>query len=375
MFTTIRTLGIVLAATATLAGCNAAVPTLNVISDKGGVVTSEAARGKVRVALTGGLGQGYKTLATRADVARLKLVLSGKPGTKPQVRELGPKDLAKPMIYVDFDRVSAGKASLAVSAFDAQGAAIGKGESGTAVSAGKTSTVHVKVKLDPSAGEGRVDAVITFEESITPDPTPRDGEEAFRKADRDGDGWLSLGEYSQGWPHAWGPVIGYPASPAPMRCPVGAPQAAEGGTTAAAGVSADQIAILPCWSGSEEPSAGLAAYPCEPPIDQARQDFRRRDVDRDGRLSLAEFLGMVPTSWCDSRFIDLDRDADDRLSFNEWAAHQPIPMIAPGEGDMMPGRPVKDWLYVRFKGLDVSGDGLLDRDEFCNGESGPIVAY
>lgn len=405
MFTTVRTLGLVLATAATLAGCNASLPTIGTLTPKGDVVGANTARGKVRVALAG-LGKAYQVLATRADVSRLKLKLTSHNGGKVQTRELGPKDLAKPVVYVDFDAVQAGRATLAVNAFDAQGRAIGKGENGTAVAAGKTSTVHVNVKLDPAAGEGQVDAVITFTEGVTPEPTPRDGEEAFRKADRDGDGWLSLKEYTVGWPHAWGGVvIGYPG-PEPMPMPFPGDEPVTNGLTPADGgvatnelVRADEAMpapmppIRPCYepamAQADGQPAGLFAPRCLPPVDEARQDFRRRDVDHDGRLSLAEFLGNVPTSWCDSRFIDLDRDADERLSFNEWQDGQPVPMpaiepaqvdpatggAAPAIGVVKPGRPVQEWLYVRFKAMDVNGDGLLDRDEFCNGDGGPIIAY
>lgn len=265
MITTARTLA-ALVACATLAGCHVDVPAMSVITPKAGVVGQNAARGQVRVALAG-LGKAYRVLATRADVYRLELELTTQPGGKVQARKVGPKELAKPMVYVDFDGVAAGKATLAVRAYDAQGQAIGKGENGTAVSAGKTSTVHVNVKLDPDAGAGRVEAVVTFTETATPEETPRDAEEAFRRADRDGDGWVSQEEYVKGWPHPWGRGIAYP-------------------------MAAAEPAIAPADQAMTKPAIGIM-----PPLDPAREEFRRRDANHDGRLSLAEFLGEVPVIW------------------------------------------------------------------------------
>lgn len=285
MFATARTLAAALVACAALAGCNVTVPAAAVITPKAGVVAQNAARGQVRVALAG-LGKAYQVLATREDVHRLELELTSHPGGKVQARKVGPKELAKPLVYVDFDGVATGKATLAVRAYDAQGRAIGKGENGTAVAAGKTSTVHVKVKLDPAAGEGRVAAVVTFEEGVSPEEPPRDGVAAFRKADADRDGWLSVEEYVKGWPHAWGGAIAYPM-PAVTE-PAVAPEPG----VASAIARADQALIAPCWAG-EGVSTDVRPFPfpCEDP---ARRDFRFRDADGDGRLSLAEFLGDVP---------------------------------------------------------------------------------
>ena len=266
MITTTRALAAALVACATLAGCHVDVPAMSVVAPKAGVVAQNAARGQVRVALAG-LGKGYQVLATRADVYRLELELTTHPGGKVQARKVGPKELAKAMVYVDFDGVAAGKATLAVRAFDAQGRAIGKGENGTAVAAGKTSTVHVNVKLDPDAGTGTVAAVVTFEQTVSPEEPPQDGVAAFRKADADRDGWLSVEEYVKGWPHPWGGVVAYPM-PAVMEAPVAADQA------------------------MAKPAIGIM-----PPLDPAREEFRRRDADHDGRLSLAEFLGEVPPIW------------------------------------------------------------------------------
>ena len=378
---TARVLAAVIAASAALSGCSAALPPTGGLTPTRGAgpAAGAAQRGKVRVAFAGGLGQGYKTLATRADVARVKLALTSHPGGKVQVRELGPKELAKAMVYVDFDAVAAGKATLAVDAFDAQGRAIGKGENGTAVAAGKTSTLHVAVKLDPAVGTGDVDAVFTFVDTYTPAPPRRDGVVAFRRAARDGDGWLSLGEYTQGWPHAWG-VVAYPM-PVPMIAP------AEPGTPPDQAMIAPAIAPAPGvavgepapggWACAtvafgQAPDAATIAYPCQPPVDPARQDFRRRDADRDGRLGLAEFLGQAPLSWADARFIDLDLDSDDRLAYGEWVGGEgfprPMPMDAPAT------KPAPNWRYERFKALDTNADGWLDRAEFA-ASLGDVVAF
>ena len=143
--------------------------------------SSRARLGQRLACVLADLGPTYvklgQLLATREDVHHLRATLTSGAGSKPQVREVGPKELAKPQVYVDFDAVAAGKASLKVEAFDKADKAIGKGENGTAVVGGKVNTVHVDVKLDAGAA--------TAQDAASGGPRPLHGIRVLVVDDRD----------------------------------------------------------------------------------------------------------------------------------------------------------------------------------------------
>jgi len=286
-----------LAAALLLTGCQAPGLTITVAPTK--PITAKAT-GSVRVALAGlAATAAYKTLATRSDVARLRATLTSHQATKSQVREIGPKELAKPQAYIDFDAVAAGKATLVVDAFDAAGRAIGRGEDATAIVGGKVNNLHVRVKLDANAGEGKVNAIVTFEDGPGGEPYPADGEAAFRRADRDADGWVSLAEYRTGWPHGWGGV----AYAEPAGVGYAEPGATGGAQAEAIGYAGPGTIAYPApvYPGCMIPMpvepqfAPIETVAPMPPVDvwslDATRDFKCRDANGDQRLSLDEFLG------------------------------------------------------------------------------------
>jgi hypothetical protein len=298
-----------LAAALLLTGCQAPALSITVAPTKP-LTTKANATGAVRVALAGlATTAAYKTLATRSDVARLRATLTSHQVNKSQVREIGLKELAKPQAYIDFDAVAAGKATLFVEAFNAGGRAIGRGENATAIVGGTLNTLHVRVKLDADDGEGKVNAIVTFEDAPDGEPYPADGEAAFRRADRDADGWVSLAEYRTGWPHAWGGIayaepdaIGYadPGVTGDAERDAGGYTGSDTTTYPAPGFPgcAIKMPVEPQLAriAATETVASIPAV--DPRYLDATRDFECRDQNGDQRLSLEEFLGFpIYTDW------------------------------------------------------------------------------
>jgi hypothetical protein len=258
-----------------LTGCNVTLPGA-IVKPGTKVVSTKAATGNVRLSFAG-LGSAYKVLATKNDVYSVTITLNNDRGGKPQTRELGFKELHKEGAYVDFKDVPAGYVWMDVTAFDKAKKQIGFGNNGANVAVGKTTQLHVSVQLEAEVGNGKVEGVITFEETTQPATPPRDAAEVFRAADKNGDRRLSLDEYRSTW-------NGYPGDVTPMA--------------AEPGVAANDAMIAPM-----PPIACLAAdmpmegnrladqairFPCEP-VDYVAQSFYSLDANGDGFLSLDEF--------------------------------------------------------------------------------------
>jgi hypothetical protein len=65
----------------------------------------------------------------------------------------------------------------------------------------------------------------------------------------------------------------------------------------------------------------------------------------------------VPTD-CYGTVKSYDRNQDGQVTWEEYYEGFLLPISARYDGQ-------KDEVYVRFKGLDGSGDGVLTSDEFC----------
>jgi Ca2+-binding EF-hand superfamily protein len=94
--------------------------------------------------------------------------------------------------------------------------------------------------------------------------------------------------------------------------------------------------------------------------------FKALDVNADGRLDPREYCSdwgtvtpasPVPTD-CYGTVKSYDRNQDGQVTWEEYYEGFLLPISARYDGQ-------KDEVYVRFKGLDGSGDGVLTSDEFC----------
>lgn len=264
-------IALLIPATMLLGGCG--------VSIVPGAVTKAATRasakqaGAVRVQFAGLAA--YKTLATSADIDHVTATLTAANGAS-QTRKLDATALRRPQVFVDFNAVGAGNAKLEVLAYDANDTRIGEGNNTSFVAAGATTDMRVRVAIDPNAGMGNVQAIVTFDSVSTP---PADDRVAtFRKADADNDGYLALDEYRTtvpAYPMMADDAKVQPTGAMPIYCgPIDPPLALN--------------------AGAQTTTTTLIAYP--PCRDQVAQQFNNLDLDHDGRLTLVEFLGAgVPT--------------------------------------------------------------------------------
>lgn len=173
-----RFLGLGLAAVAlAAAGCGTASTPAGLALKPVAVKVQQASwdlQGTFSVRFEGlGARRGYATLATRADVKSVRLVLTSPRLVEPQIKTVGPEELAAPVVTVSFTGVPAGDVSVKVQALDATGRVIGAKESASQVSVGQTTVLQMAVKLDAVTGDGNLGAVVTFEEpSPSPSPSP-----------------------------------------------------------------------------------------------------------------------------------------------------------------------------------------------------------
>jgi hypothetical protein len=331
-----RTLSLALVAAALLPGCArvagpVAMPPVMKPATKAGTVKVSFPGLKPAAAV-------FKTLATRADIATVEVTLTDARNRR-QVQRLDRAALWLPMVEASFKAVAAGPAMFEVAAYDEQGAEIGRAATSDVVRSNQTTVMQLSVKLAPETGSGHVAALIDF---IDGDPAPVCGSDAFHRADQNGDGQLDTGEYLGGYPFALCdvPVV----KPVPMPMPVLLPEAT---------------------ASSDGYRLACAPYPGPPELHPAMREFEARDLDRNGLLSLDEFLGIAPppVDPCEESFKALDADGDGRLSFKEWSIGRPVPMIGAPESSLPFWR--KSPLRKEFEALDVDGDFKLDLDEHC----------
>ncbi|MEB3327945.1 MAG: hypothetical protein VKQ33_01795 [Candidatus Sericytochromatia bacterium] len=346
MFPFARPLSLVLAAAVLLPGC-ASVGGAGVKPPaKPFVVRPSLKAGAVKVSFPGlkPATPLYRTLATRADIAAVGLTLIDARGHK-QFRRLERAELWVPRVEVAFAQVSAGAIEFLVQAFDDEGRAIGEASQVDRVQANRTTVMKLAVKLTPAGGTGDVSAVIDF---IDGDPVPVCGAEAFHRADRNQDRFLELAEYLAGYPFATcdEPVVGPMPEPPPVV------------------VSPVVDTPVPVHT------VRRLSAPFRPELPPGLAAFQALDVDQNGLLSLAEFLGWVlpPSDPCGDHFQALDVDGDGRLTFQEWRVSRPVPMLAlEGVARLTPPADVLE--RQAFDAVDLDGDGHLDRDEHC----GPVA--
>lgn len=132
-----------------------------------------------------GLRSGYKVQATRADIAKVRIVLTSPRLIEPMVKTVNEAELNQIVVTVPFTNVPAGDVSVKVQALDKDDRVIGAKESASNVAVGQTTVLQMAVKLDAVTGNGNLATTITFEDatpapsgsptpapSATPTPTP-----------------------------------------------------------------------------------------------------------------------------------------------------------------------------------------------------------
>lgn len=134
-----------------------------------------------------GLRTGYKVQATRADIAKVRIVLTSPRLIEPMVKTVSEAELNQIVVTVPFTNVPAGDVGVKVQALDKDDRVIGAKESASNVAVGQTTVLQMAVKLDAVTGNGNLATTITFEDpspapsipltptpgpSATPTPTP-----------------------------------------------------------------------------------------------------------------------------------------------------------------------------------------------------------
>lgn len=128
-----------------------------------------------------GLRAGYKVQATRADIAKVRIVLTSPRLIEPMVKTVDEDELNQIVVTVPFTNVPAGDVSVKVQALDKTDRVIGAKESASNVAVGQTTVLQMAVRLDAVTGNGNLATTITFEDatpapsstpSIAPSPTP-----------------------------------------------------------------------------------------------------------------------------------------------------------------------------------------------------------
>jgi Ca2+-binding EF-hand superfamily protein len=175
-----------------------------------------------------------------------------------------------------------------------------------------------KIKIWDRNGDGKV----SLDEYLGANPNMADASVSFRQMDKNGDGFLTPDELCGDKP---------PASP--------------------------------------------------PPKDDCKEQFNGWDRDRDGKLSLDEFLAVYPGDR--DRFEKLDRNRDRFLTIDEWCSEvKPTPppnddckdklkvWDRNGDGkvsldEYLGANPNMADASVSFRPMDKNGDGFLTPDELC----------
>lgn len=138
-----------------LTGCGTKTPSVSTLDE---VYGSQAQNlyGKLRVAL----GSGYGTQATVADIASLKVTLSGSKIATPIV-----KSVAKDAASVEFPGLPIGNVAIKIQAFDAANAEIGVvNQDAIAIQGGQTTKVALKMKLVPTVTSGDLSVSLAIED-------------------------------------------------------------------------------------------------------------------------------------------------------------------------------------------------------------------
>lgn len=180
----------------------------------------------------------------------------------------------------------------------------------------------------------------------------------FEELDRDGDGLVSVEEFSnpsgshyvfisgEGEPPSWAPVI--PPTPEPPALETTALDA--GRVTGAAPV----VPAAPVAPAAPPPPAVV--------VEMLGHEFRRFDADSDGYIGYVEFSGRNETIAGDA-FRRLDANEDGRLTLEEFHA-------MPAARASGPPRLIAPRDIEAFELLDEDGDGVVTSDEFAEGLRG-----
>lgn len=184
-------------ATLLLAGCGqlAAPPAAKLAAPAAlaaSPASAAAAPGRVEIRLAGLPATGArKLMATVAEVAALKVTISGGPLAAPRTQTVAAAALAAGKGTVAFDAVPAGSVAVSIQALDAAGAKIGEQTSSATVARGQTAVVAVTLKLQDThvaSENGNLavdlaiqdgDVVVDPIASASPTPTPSPSAPAY----------------------------------------------------------------------------------------------------------------------------------------------------------------------------------------------------
>jgi hypothetical protein len=300
----------------------------------------------------------YKTMATRNDIDTVTISLQSPTGV--QVRRLTRRQLMVPVVVVQFDKVPTGWFTFSVEAYDNTGRSIGQGIEKGQVKANQTTQMNMSVQLESDDATGDVAAVIDF---IDGQPSVPCGAEAFYAADANGDAQLSIREFAAQFPYCGGGQIQPPAPPI-VEHPIG---------------RVSPVVATPAPVAAPE-KANDTAYTLQmsPVYHDAHQTFAWLDSNHNGYLSLREFLAEPkPEDPCGVAFSNLDLNDDGVLQFPEWLNGQPrvmpvpcLPLATPERDTLKvelsrPILPEDTWLRREFVRADLNGNGVLEREEYC----------